>query len=85
MYAIRSYYVHACHSAMGAELPCNEECYYRPPDGDVAMPWHILIKWRISNPAGFEAVTNIYVNTIDPWMLRDKVVTKLYELSYNFV
>ena len=73
--------VHACHSAMGNEIPCNEEWYYRPPDVDVSMPWHILIKWRISNPAGFEAVTKIFVNTIDPWTLRDKVVPKLFELK----
>ena len=72
--------VHACHAAMGSEIPCNEEWYYRPPEVDVAMPWHILIKWRISNPAGFEAVTKIFVNTVDPWSLRDKVVNRLFEL-----
>lgn len=72
--------VHACHAAMGSEVPCNEEWYYRPPAIDVAVPWHILIKWRISNPAGFEAVTKIFVNTIDPWTLRDKVVNRLFEL-----
>lgn len=72
--------VHACHAAMGSDIPCNEEWYYRPPDVDVAMPWHILIKWRISTPAGFEAVTKIYVNTISPWELRDQVVSRLYDL-----
>ncbi|MGD9638130.1 MAG: DUF4921 family protein [Alphaproteobacteria bacterium] len=72
--------VHACHAAMGNQIPCNEEWYYRPPDVDIAMPWHILIKWRISNPAGFEAVTKIFVNTIEPWTLRDKVVPKLFSL-----
>ena len=72
--------VHACHASMGSDIPCNEEWYYRPPAIDVAMPWHILIKWRISNPAGFEAVTKIFVNTIDPWQLRDRIVPKLFEL-----
>ena len=72
--------VHACHASMGSDIPCNEEWYYRPPAVDVAMPWHILIKWRISNPAGFEAVTKIFVNTIDPWQLRDKIVPNLFEL-----
>lgn len=72
--------VHACHAAMGSEIPCNEEWYYRPPAVDVAVPWHILIKWRISNPAGFEAVTKIFVNTMDPWTLRDKVVERLFAL-----
>ncbi|MCQ2966602.1 MAG: DUF4921 family protein [Alphaproteobacteria bacterium] len=72
--------IHACHASMGSEIPCNEEWYYRPPAVDVAVPWHVLIKWRISNPAGFEAVTKIYVNTIDPWTLRDRIVPKLFDL-----
>lgn len=72
--------VHACHAAMGSVIPCNEEWHYKPPDADVAMPWRIQIKWRISNPAGFEGGTRIYVNTIDPEGLRDKVVPRLYQL-----
>ena len=73
--------VHACHAAMGPGIPCNEEWYYKPPDADVPMPWQMLIKWRISNPAGFEGGTMIYVNTIDPDSLRDKVVPRLFELK----
>jgi len=73
--------VHACHAAMGSEIPCNEEWYYKPPDADVAMPWRVLIKWRISNPAGFEGGTKIYVNTIDPVSLRDKVVPRFFQLK----
>lgn len=72
--------VHACHASMGSEIPCNEEWYYRPPAIDIPSPWHILIKWRISNPAGFEAVTKIFINTIDPWQLRDRIVQKLFAL-----
>ena len=72
--------VHACHAAMGSAIPCNEEWHYKPPDADVPMPWRVLIKWRISNPAGFEGGTRIYVNTIDPEGLRDKVVPRLYQL-----
>ncbi len=72
--------VHACHAAMGSAIPCNEEWHYKPPDADTPMPWRILIKWRISNPAGFEGGTRIYVNTIDPEGLRDKVVPRLYQL-----
>ncbi|MBK8176914.1 MAG: DUF4921 family protein [Rhodospirillales bacterium] len=72
--------VHACHAAMGAAIPCNEEWHYKPPDADTPMPWRVLIKWRISNPAGFEGGTRIYVNTIDPETLRDKVVPRLYQL-----
>lgn len=73
--------VHACHAAMGPGIPCNEEWHYKPPDADVPMPWRVQIKWRISNPAGFEGGTMIYVNTIDPINLRDKVVPRLFQLK----
>ena len=72
--------VHGCHAAAGPDIPCNEEWYYKPPDVDVRMPWRILIKWRISTPAGFEGGTRIHVNTIDPESLRDRVVTSLFQL-----
>ncbi|PIE82763.1 MAG: DUF4921 domain-containing protein [Candidatus Contendobacter odensis] len=73
--------VHACHAATGPDIPCNEEWYYKPPDVDVPMPWRILIKWRVSTPAGFEGGTKIYVNTIDPESLRDRVVPRLFQLK----
>jgi galactose-1-phosphate uridylyltransferase len=72
--------VHACHAAMGSQIPCNEEWYYSPRDAVDLMPWHILIKWRTINPAGFEGGTKIYINPISPVSLRDQVVPKLYEL-----
>jgi galactose-1-phosphate uridylyltransferase len=73
--------VHGCHAAAGPDIPCNEEWYYKPPDVDVPMPWRILIKWRVSTPAGFEGGTRIYVNTIDPEGLRDRVVPRLFQLK----
>jgi galactose-1-phosphate uridylyltransferase len=73
--------VHGCHAAAGPDIPCNEEWYYKPPDVDVRMPWRILIKWRVSTPAGFEGGTRIYVNTIDPESLRDRVVPRLFQLK----
>lgn len=73
--------LHACHAAMTAKIPCNEEWYYRPLDADFLMPWHILIKWRVNTPAGFEGGTKIYINTIDPISLRDKMVPRLFELK----
>jgi galactose-1-phosphate uridylyltransferase len=73
--------VHGCHAAAGPDIPCNEEWYYKPPDVDVRMPWHILIKWRVSTPAGFEGGTGIYVNTVDPESLRDRVVPRLFQLK----
>lgn len=72
--------VHACHAAAGPDVPCNEEWHHRPPDVDVPMPWRINIKWRVSTVAGFEGGTKIYLNTIDPWTLRDRVVAALFAL-----
>ena len=72
--------VHAMHAATGAEVPCNEEWHHRPVDTDVRMPWRVMLKWRISTVAGFEGGTKIYVNTIDPLSLRDRLVPRLFEL-----
>ncbi|HUO58908.1 MAG TPA: DUF4921 family protein [bacterium] len=72
--------VHACHAAMGSQIPCNEEWYYTPKDATNSLPWYILLKWRTINPAGFEGGTNIFINPISPIYLRDQVVPKLYEL-----
>lgn len=72
--------VHAMHAATGGDIPTNEEWYCAPIDTDVTMPWRILIKWRVSTLAGFEGGTKIYVNTIDPWTLRDRVVPRLLDL-----
>lgn len=72
--------IHAMHAATGPLIPSNEEWYCKPIDADVAMPWKVLIKWRVSTLAGFEGGTKIYVNTIDPWTLRDRVVPHLLEL-----
>jgi galactose-1-phosphate uridylyltransferase len=73
--------VHACHAAMGSQIPCNEEWYYSPIDAQENIPWHILIKWRTNNPAGFEGGTRIYVNPVSPEDLRDKIVPRLFELK----
>lgn len=72
--------VHACHAAMGNQISCNEEWYYTPIDAVYKMPWHVLLKWRITVPAGFEGGTSIYINPIIPTDLRDKVVPRLYRL-----
>ena len=72
--------MHACHAATGAEVATNEEWHYQPPDVDLPMPWRIVLKWRVSTLAGFEGGTKIYLNTIDPWALRDRVVRELYPL-----
>lgn len=72
--------LHACHAATGAGIATNEEWHYRPVAAEVAMPWRINLKWRVSTLAGFEGGTRINVNTIDPFALRDLVVAGLGEL-----
>ncbi|WP_345803276.1 DUF4921 family protein [Microbacterium sp. AZCO] len=75
--------VHALHAATGVHVPTNEEWHYRPPGAPWPMPWRIVLKWRISNPAGFEGGTKIYVNTIDPWELRRRAVAELTRLRLD--
>ncbi len=72
--------VHAMHAATGVAVPCNEEWHYRPIDTDLAMPWRVMLKWRNSTLAGFEGATKIYLNTIDPYALRDRIVPRLFAL-----
>ena len=72
--------LHAVHAATGPGVACNEEWHYRPVDTPLAMPWRIMLKWRISTLAGFEGATKIYLNTIAPGTLRERVVSRLLEL-----
>ncbi|AIJ33835.1 galactose-1-phosphate uridylyltransferase [Corynebacterium imitans] len=72
--------LHAVHAATGTEVSTNEEWHYRPVDLDLPMPWRINIKWRISTLAGFEGGTKIYVNTLSPFDIRDRVVSNMYRL-----
>ena len=44
------------------------------------MPWRVNLKWRLSTVAGFEGGTKIYVNTLSPFDVRDRLVTNLYRL-----
>ncbi|WP_228389439.1 DUF4921 family protein [Cumulibacter manganitolerans] len=72
--------IHAVHAAVGADVPSNEEWHHKPPDVDVPMPWRVMIKLRVSTLAGFEGGTKIYLNTISPVDLRDRVVPALFTL-----
>ena len=65
---------------MGSGIACNEEWYFSPRDSITKMPWHILIKWRTNNPAGFEGGTKIYINPTSPYDLRDRLIARLQEL-----
>jgi galactose-1-phosphate uridylyltransferase len=71
----------ACHAATGSDVPTNEEWHHRPSSIDLPMPLRAVLKWRVSTLAGFEGGTKIYVNTIDPWSVRDRAVARLRELS----
>ncbi|HNZ29573.1 MAG TPA: DUF4921 family protein [Candidatus Goldiibacteriota bacterium] len=72
--------VHAIHAALTSQTAANEEWYYTPKDSVDTVPWHILIKMRINTPAGFEGGTKIYINPMNPYDLRDKVITRLMQL-----
>jgi galactose-1-phosphate uridylyltransferase len=72
--------VQACHAATGSQTPCNEEWTYAPRDSTIAIPWHIFIKWRTINQAGFEGGTKIYINPLSPEALRDQITPALLEL-----
>ncbi len=72
--------LHALHASTGVHVPTNEEWHYRPPGAAWPMPWRVVLKWRVSTPAGFEGGTKIYVNTIDPWELRRRTVETLLAL-----
>ncbi|MCV2393552.1 DUF4921 family protein [Actinotalea sp. M2MS4P-6] len=72
--------LHALHAATGSDVPTNEEWHYRPPAAVEPMPWHVVLKWRVSTLAGFEGGTKINVNTIDPFTLRDRTVAALQRL-----
>jgi len=72
--------LHAMHAATGVKVPTNEEWHFRPKDSSVAMPWRVVLKWRISKVAGFEGATRIYLNTISPWGIRERVIPDLMRL-----
>lgn len=73
--------LHAMHAATGTAIATNEEWYYTPRDSVVAMPWHVLLKWRVNTPAGFEGGTKMFINPLTLQDLRDLVVPKLIELK----
>jgi galactose-1-phosphate uridylyltransferase len=72
--------VHACHAAQGSSMSCNEEWYYQPRDCLVPIPFHIYIKWRVNNPAGFEGGTSIFINPLRPIDVRDRIVPDMFRL-----
>jgi galactose-1-phosphate uridylyltransferase len=72
--------LHAVHAATGVGVPSNEEWHHRPPRATGPMPWHVVVKWRVSTLAGFEGSTKVNVNTLAPDTVRDLVVSRLVDL-----
>lgn len=73
--------LHAVHAATGPEVPTNEEWHHQPPTSDLDSPLRAVLKWRVSTLAGFEGGTRIYLNTIDPWTVQERLTTRLRELA----
>ena len=72
--------LHAMHAVTGADVPTNEEWHYRPKDTTLPMPWRVVLKWRVSQIAGFEGATRIYLNTISPWKIKERVIHELMRM-----
>jgi hypothetical protein len=62
-------------------MPCNEEWYVRPKNVEQPMPFHILIKWRVNTPAGFEGSSQIHINPLFPEEQHSRVLAALKELQ----
>jgi galactose-1-phosphate uridylyltransferase len=71
----------AVHAAAGPRVPCNEEWYFRPRGADVGMPFHVLVKWRVNTPAGFEGGSEIHINPLFPEQVRDRLLPALKDLQ----
>ncbi|MEX3503741.1 DUF4921 family protein [Corynebacterium sp. LK2510] len=71
--------LHAAHAATGPEVATNEEWHHKPIDLDIPMPLRVNLKWRVSTLAGFEGGTKIYVNTLSPHAIRDRMVANLHQ------
>lgn len=71
----------ALHAAAGPRVPCNEEWYFRPRGSEVGLPFHVLVKWRVNTPAGFEGGSEIHINPLFPEQVRDRVLPGLRQLA----
>lgn len=72
--------LHAVHAATGPDVPTNEEWHHQPPGVAFDSPLRAILKWRVSTLAGFEGGTRIYLNTIDPWTMRQRMQDRLRDL-----
>ncbi|MGC8764473.1 MAG: DUF4921 family protein [Brevinematia bacterium] len=70
--------VYAIHYVITSQTTCNEEWYYSPFDSVLPSPWRISIKIRVTNPAGFEGNTRIYINPISPLKLKEEICEALF-------
>ena len=75
--------LHACHRALGPDLPLNEEWQMRRPRTDRPMPLHVHLRFRDHTVAGFEGVTGIHVSPLRPEDVRDRVTDGLRRAAAN--
>ncbi len=75
--------VYAIHFVITSQTTCNEEWYYSPFDSALPSPWRISIKLRVTNPAGFEGNTRIYINPISPFRLKKEICEALFLAREN--
>jgi galactose-1-phosphate uridylyltransferase len=75
--------IHACHAAWDHSLPANEEWCHSPKDATASLPFHVVIKWRMNTPAGFEGATGIHINPVAPHDLRDAMVERMMHLRHE--
>jgi galactose-1-phosphate uridylyltransferase len=73
--------LHATHKAQGGALPCNEDWVYAPVGCDQRIPWHVLLRWRVNNPSGFEGGTDVYLHPISPQQMAEKLGSRLREIQ----
>lgn len=65
--------VRACHAAWDRKIPSNEEWHHATR----GVPVHVVLRWRLNIPAGFEGATGIHINPMEPHAVRDETVAGL--------
>ncbi|MCD6384259.1 DUF4921 family protein [Candidatus Sumerlaeota bacterium] len=73
--------IYGCHRALGNKSASNEEWIYQPLDCPVPLPFQVRIKWRAQPTAGFEGATEIFINPINPFEFRDRLVQTFQQLK----
>lgn len=73
--------IYGCHKALGNKSASNEEWLYQPMDCTVPLPFQVRVKWRVQPTAGFEGATEIYINPINLFEFRDRLIQTFQQLK----